>query len=225
MNLIRILIVVVAVLTFSSCIELIEDTKINSDGSGTYKVTLNLSSSTTRVNAIMALDSIDGKKVPSKTQLKEKFKEYLQELSIQQGITNVEGDLNTTNWIVNLSCDFASLNHLKNSLVSLGASINKNQTSKNIENIRLTYNDHVYTRFFGSFITNRMKNDLQKDKDYGRLSEGKFVFIQRFEKPVQKVSSSQAIIAKNNKAVMLKLNPQEIIKNPELLNYKIFTNP
>ena len=49
----------------SSCIEIIDDLSLKSDGSGTFKYSVNLSSSKIKVNSILALDSIDGKKVPS----------------------------------------------------------------------------------------------------------------------------------------------------------------
>ena len=61
------------ILLLSSCIELIDDLTIHNDGSGTFKYTMNLSSSKIKVNSILALDSINGKKVLSKAEIKSKI--------------------------------------------------------------------------------------------------------------------------------------------------------
>ena len=53
----------------SACIEILDDIKFNADGSGTFKYTINLSSSKVKINSILALDSLDGKKVPSKNEI------------------------------------------------------------------------------------------------------------------------------------------------------------
>src|SRR5690554_2636297 len=77
----------------SSCFELIEDTTLNADGSGNYKLTLNLSASTTRINSIMAMDSVDGKKVPSRNELNTEFQKHLKKLEAKEGISNVSGSI------------------------------------------------------------------------------------------------------------------------------------
>jgi hypothetical protein len=48
----------------TSCIELIDDITINSDGSGKLKYSINLSSSKTECNSLILLDSLNGYKVP-----------------------------------------------------------------------------------------------------------------------------------------------------------------
>src|SRR5690554_8221011 len=84
------LLLIVLTMSLSSCFELIEDTTLHADGSGSYKLTLNLSSSTTRINSIMAMDTIDGKKVPSRQELKTKMQEYISMLNSKEGISNAE---------------------------------------------------------------------------------------------------------------------------------------
>ena len=50
-----------------------DELTIHDDGSGTLKYAINLSSSRVKVNSILALDSLDGKKVPSIEDIKTKF--------------------------------------------------------------------------------------------------------------------------------------------------------
>lgn len=48
----------------TSCIEIIDDLLIHDDGSGILKYTINLSSSKVKVNSYLALDSVQGQRVP-----------------------------------------------------------------------------------------------------------------------------------------------------------------
>ena len=67
---------IVLFLSLASCIEISDDISFKTDGSGTFKYVVNLSSSKIKVNSILSLDSLDGKKIPSSYQLKEKIEQY-----------------------------------------------------------------------------------------------------------------------------------------------------
>ena len=93
---------ILIVFFLSSCIELIDDLTIHNDGSGTFKYIMNLSSSKIKVNSILALDSIDGKKVPSMAEIKTKLMSFAANLKTQPGISNVSMQINDFDLIVNL---------------------------------------------------------------------------------------------------------------------------
>ena len=97
----------------SSCIEIIDDIKLNLDGSGTFKYNINLSSSRTKVNSIIALDSLDGRKVPSLDEIKNKVNIFEELLNKQEGITNVQIDKDFNQFIFKVQCDFKSINYLQ----------------------------------------------------------------------------------------------------------------
>jgi hypothetical protein len=80
----------------TSCIEIIDDVTIHNDGSGTYKYTVNLSASKVKINSILALDSLDGKKVPSKEDIENDFLDVIESLKKKSGITNVDYSILTT---------------------------------------------------------------------------------------------------------------------------------
>lgn len=208
----------------SSCFELIEDTTLNNDGSGTYKLTLNLSASTTKINSLMAMDSIKGEKVPSRTEIGSKLSEYLALLEKKEGISDVKAVLNTDNWILNLSLDFKSLTALKKGLIALSEEINKKEANSAVNGIVLKYVDNKYQRKIGSLIPADWQEKARENEDFAKLSEGKCVFIQRFEKEIVSVSSEDVRIAKNKKAAMLQLSPLMLVNAPELLDYTIITN-
>ncbi|MEC3880624.1 hypothetical protein [Parapedobacter sp. 10938] len=58
---------------FSSCFQLIKEMTVNSDGSGTFALTANLSQSRSKLASVMLLDSINGHKVPSKPDVRKEI--------------------------------------------------------------------------------------------------------------------------------------------------------
>ena len=98
-------------LLLSSCIEIIDDLSIHSDGTGTFKYSINLSSSKLKVNSILSLDSLDGKKVPDLAEIEAKITEFKSLLSQEPGISMVKTDFNTSDFILKISIDFNSISH------------------------------------------------------------------------------------------------------------------
>ena len=86
MRLLTFLLLVFSLFGLTSCIEIIDDVTVNNDGSGSLKYTINLSASKVKINSILALDSLEGRPVPSKEELEERivsFKKKLRGLYLQ----------------------------------------------------------------------------------------------------------------------------------------------
>jgi len=218
--LLRISLLLPLIFIFSSCFELIEDTTFNKDGSGIYKVTLNMSSSQTRLNSVMAMDSIDGKKVPSEKDLQNEIESFIADLNSQKGIKNAETTLSTEEWIFKFSCTFDDLEALKNGL-NLATKKWQKKDQKIGDYFEVSFSDAGYERIINTEVSDRWKTKASEDEDYNKLKEGKCVFIQRFPNPISSVSNVNVKIAKNGTACMLMLSPHEIIQNPKLLNYSV----
>lgn len=223
---VRLFFSIVLLFGLSSCFELIEDTTIHKDGSGEYKLTLNLSASQTRLNSVMALDSIDGKKVPSEAEIKQELTDFVARMNQTDGITNATSDFSTENWILKFCCSFDSLPALKNAFYQASRKWSaKNEDRHKFDNFHITFDNNKYTRKFSSNMDDQFKQKVKEDEDYGKLSEGKCVFIQRFDQTIESTSDVKVRIAKNKKASMLMTTPIEIIQNPSLLDYKVMLNP
>ena len=78
----------ITVFSLSSCIEIIDDLTIHNDGSGTFKYNINLSSSKLKINSILALDSLNGKKVPSIQEIKNEIERFKTKFQTKAGISN-----------------------------------------------------------------------------------------------------------------------------------------
>jgi|688.fasta_scaffold178177_2 hypothetical protein len=210
-------------LFLSSCIEIIDDLSFNSDGSGTFKYTINLSSSKVKVNSILQLDSLNGKKVLKLPEIKVKINQFKSILASQSGISNVKIEINEPEFIVKLTCDFADVNKLqdaiKNSLASMDAGI---KNSADFSFNWISWNGTKLERSVPEFSQNQIRNLKQEEIDL--LKTGNYTVISRFYKPVEKYDNSNASISKSRTAVMLKANVFALTKNSKILENTIYLN-
>jgi hypothetical protein len=207
----------------SSCVEIIDDLSLNADGSGTFKYTINLSSSKVKVNGMLNLDSLNGKKVLKLPEIKAKINQFKNTLASQPGISNVKTETNDVEYIVKLSCDFTDVGKLqsaiKNSLASLDADI---KNSSDFSFNWISWDGTKLERSIPDFSQKQLKDLKQEDIDL--LKTGNYTVISRFYKPVEKYDNSNASISKSRTAVMLKTNTFSLTKNSKILENTIYLN-
>jgi hypothetical protein len=203
-----------------SCVDIVDDISIKSDGTGTFKYSVNLSASKVKVNSILALDSLDGKKVPSIPEIKEKINHYKEILSKKDGISNVKVENDFTNFIFKFQCDFESITALQKALKELVIEESKNKNWKDIEANWLDLEMNKLTRSVPT-MTSDFTSKLKKE-DIESLKKGVYMSITRFDKVVEKVENSAALISANKQAVMIKSTPYALIQNLKLLENTIY---
>jgi hypothetical protein len=207
----------------TSCIEIIDDISLKNDGSGTLKYTINLSSSKVKISSILALDTLDGKKVPSIPELEERIASFKRKLSAKTGISNVTIESNFADYIFKLQCDFTSVIALQNALKDV---IEEESKEKNIPEL-----DHNWLSWDGSKMTRSIpeitvkKTKELKAEDIELMKQGNYTSITRFERPVEKFDNSAAVLSKNKMAVMIKTNPYALTQNSNILENSIYLTP
>jgi len=206
----------IVLLSCSSCIEIIDDVKINLDGSGTIKYTLNLSSSKTKVNSILALDSLDGKKMPNIEEVKKKIDRFENLLSLQNGISDVSIEKNYEQFVFKLKCDFKNIKTLQNSLKIVFNELSKDESVTNSNFEWLSWKDGQLERKIPE-ISRKQVAKIPK-KDIELLRNGKYVSITRFDNEIKSTLNSQSKLSKSKKAVMLKTNPYILIHKPKAID-------
>lgn len=204
---------------FTGCIEIIDDLTLNEDGSGTFKYHVNLSSSKVKVNSILALDSLDGKKVPSLDEIKSRIDHISQSLREQPGITRVDVDANYTDFILKISCDFNSLSALQIAIKNVVKEESKKQDLDQLEHEWVSFDKGVMKRSIPQ-ITIRQSKKLN-DADQDLLKTGTYTSITRFNKEIASFENNEAMISKNKKAILIKTNPHALTVNPNLLDNTI----
>jgi hypothetical protein len=204
----------------SSCIEIIDDLSLKSDGSGTFKYTVNLSSSKIKVNSILALDSIDGKKVPSIDDIKQKIDQFVKTLDAQNGISNVKVEENYTDFIFKFQCDFTSVSTLQEGLKQSIVILTKEKSIPQLEHNWLTWEENKLVRSIPE-ITGKKINEIE-EADIELLKKGTYTSITRFDKTVEKFENKAAQLSKSKMAVMVKTDTYRLKENQDILENTIY---
>ena len=206
----------------SSCIEILDDNQFNSDGSGTFKYTINLSSSQVKLNSILALDSLDEKKVPSLGEIQEKIESFTLTLSSQEGISNVRIDTNYTQFIFKIHCDFTDVISLQrgiqNSLKVTIGQLDEEEMSYNW----ITWDGQVMVRKIPDF--EKWNLPSVKTEDSELLKKGYYTSITRFDKKVDKYQNTEAILSKNKRAVMLRKSVFQVFNDHQVMDNIIYVD-
>ena len=205
--------------SLSSCIEIIDDLTLNSDGSGTFKYNVNLSSSKVKVNSILALDSLDGKKVPSLEEIKGRVDKIAQELRKQPGITQVVVDADYTEFILRLSFDFTSLEALQDGVKAVIKIESGDRELKQMDYSWVNFENNVLTRSIPQLSIKQSKE--LDDADRELLKQGSYTAITRFSNEIDSYSNENAMLSKNKRAVLLRTDPYSLMQQPNLLDNTI----
>lgn len=200
-------------LGLTSCIEIVEDLKINTNGSGTFKYTINLSSSKTKVQSILALDSLNGERVIKQSEIQQKVESARLQLQQEEGISNVVISEDYTNYIIKLQVDFDSIENLERAIKNAFKSF---------------YQSNMYDSDWISYSNRKLVKNippLQLDQisTYATngLENGTYTSITRFMEKVQSYTNQLTMKSKSGTAVMVRVSPQQLIANPFLLSNTI----
>jgi len=202
--------ILLSLLTLISCFEIVEDITINDDGSGKILLALNLSKSKTKLKSIMLLDSINGYKIPSKTDITKSITDIKTQIGKIKGVTNVKSMTDFKDYIFTVSCNFNNVNALNTIISSFSSSSEKKLISKNKH---FTYNKatHSFSRNYHYNLAKETKKMNTKDKAI--FQDASITTIYRFESDVVSVKNKNAKVSGNKKAVFLKVSAQDIINN------------
>ena len=202
----------------TSCIEIIDDIFIKNNGSGTFKYTINLSSSKVKVNAFLSLDSIKGQRIPKLNEIKEKINLFKNSLSTQPGISNVLINENYIDYIIKIQCDFDNISSLQNGIKEAFLIF----YSKKDENDWIKWDGKTLNRSTPKTSFPQMLDFGNKDDEL--LKQGNYISISRFDNTIFKFSNTNSTLSKSKSALMLKVNAFELKQNINLIENQITIN-
>lgn len=211
------------ILCLSSCIEIIDDVTINNDGSGNLKYTINLSASKVKINSILALDSLDGHRVPTKDEIAERISSFQKRLEAKTGISNVLVETNFTDYIFKVHCDFSSIDALQTAIKDVIKEESKEKNLKELDHNWMSWDGNKLVRSVPDITIERVKS--LKAEDAELLKQGNYTSITRFQRPVDKFDNTNAVLSKNKLAVMVKTNPYALTQDYNLLENTIYLTP
>lgn len=210
---IKIILFLITILSLTSCIELLDDITIHSDGTGTFKYLINLSQSKTKVNSILALDTLNGEKVPDIYEIEQKIVWFKTELSKQPGIKNVSVSYNFTDYIFKLNVDFESVTCLQNAVVNTFQKITENTFMSNKN--WLIWNDNCLSTDLSEIVNKWFSNSNLLDKNL--IVDGTYTTISRFDRPVISFTNSYSKLSKNGLAIMTKVGIIDLLSDRQVL--------
>jgi len=220
MRKLRLFSVLVLLASLTSCVEIIDDLTLRLDGSGILKYNLNLSSSKVKINSVLALDSLDGKKVPSLYDIKIKVARIETLLNEQPGISDAQIEADYDNFILRLSCNFESLSELQSALKAVIISENQNKPIPELDYTWLAFSNNELQRSVPELTIKKYAEIKDGDRDL--LRNGTYTSITRFETEVDKFDNDKAQLSANKKAVMIRTDPHSLMLNPKLLDNVIY---
>ncbi len=215
------LLLVLCMFTMGSCFEIIEEFNLQSDGSGSFKMTVNLSQSKTKLASIMLLDSINGSKVPDEKLILSKINQLEEVLGGYAGISEVKSNANFDDFIFTLSCNFQDVEAL-NTIANHIKSMDKKNLFATDTKPHITFDGATFKRsqnFNLSAINNRINGENREIIKGASLRT-----ILRFENTIKSASNPASKISKNKKAIMTKVGISDLISNKASVENTITIN-
>ncbi|KFC24442.1 hypothetical protein [Chryseobacterium sp. FH1] len=208
-------------LSLTSCFDIIDKISMKAHGSGEYTVILNASKSKTRLQSISKMETINGKKVPKKSEIESKVNQASNVFKSVAGISNVKTSLDFDNFIIKLSCNFKKIENINSGLEQLKA---KNIIGKTVPT--QLYKQNVAEK---TFIRNKIesyKNDYDKlskaDKEV--FSDATYTSILQFENVIKSQTNNSYTVSPNKKAIKLNGNILDFILRKKQIQNTISLN-
>lgn len=202
------LLLVLPLLFLTSCFDILDKVNVKADGSGEYSLILNASKSKTRLASISKMETVNGKKVPKKSEIEAKINDAARIFKTVPGISNVKTAMDFDNYIIKLSCNFKKIENVNSCLEQLKA---KNIVGKMIPtNI---YSHSPAKKTFSRNKINTFKGDYDKlsSADKEVFNNAKYTSVLQFENTVKSQSNTAYQLSPNRKAMKLEGNILDFI--------------
>jgi hypothetical protein len=206
-------------LLLSSCFEIVEEVNLNSDGSGNFCYTINLSQSKLQINSMLLLDTVNGRPVPKKENIAESIDKVEAALKQENELSEIVVKRNWDEYIFSVSGKFENIAALNKTINKIAAIFIKPGKSIDLNQDNYSYTDKVFNRFYNFNLVEDYEKMSGKDKLV--FDGAKYTTIYRFPYAVGTFSNSDAKISKSGKAIMLKLNVKDLITNTKTIKNSI----
>lgn len=214
----RIIFLSFLVFSLSGCFEFIEDIQMKEDGSGTYKVTLNLSASKMKIKSVMALDSIRGREVPKQPDIQREIASLKNFFEVQKGISNVSSKIDFDDLIIRIQMDFDRLHQLEDAIISF---VNHRMNEPSGLTKLFEFKNGQYHRYsMDHLFSGSWKQDIDSE-DLEKLEEGSIVLITRFFHPIKSTNNELVSISKNKTAAMFRTSANKLLDKIDNHSYSI----
>lgn len=196
-------------ISLSSCFQVLEEINLGNDGSGTMSITLNLSESKTKVASILSMKTFNGRKVPTKEEIRQSVDKIADDLKKTSGISNVKKSVDFTNYIVVISFKFNNLTAVN----SFSEKILKVYKINVANAAQYTYSkaSKTFSKTYRSHPETKKSYEKLNQTDKSVFENAEYTSIYRFASTVKNQTNKKAKLSVSGKAIMQKTSVQDIL--------------
>lgn len=213
---------VISIFFFSSCFEIIEEVNLNNDGSGSFCLTINMSQSKMDINAMLLLDSINGRPIPKVDDMKKLLIDMEATLQKDSGLSNIKVSKNWDDYIFSISGNFNDIKALNEAIRTTYSLIKKPDASTVAMKDNFSFSQKIFKRLYHLDLVSDYQSLPEKDKLV--FKNAKYTSVYRFKSPVSACSNPGALKSKSGTSVMLKANISDILSNSKSIANSITLN-
>jgi hypothetical protein len=207
------LIILSICLLLTSCFEITEKLKHNSDQSGDYSLVVDFSSSWFKTKSAIMLEEVDGVSIPNEEDIKSKLAQFRAEASKIKGISKISTSYDFNTYIFKINFSY-------NSLETLNAVLNAIDKKNTLVHFKI--NNGKFERIASYPLPKNLIKNEDKKED---LLKANIVAVYTFDKDVAMVQNANSKLSKSKKTVFLKQNIWNVLNNNKLMNNSISFNP
>lgn len=207
-KILRLFILLLPLSFLTSCFDILDKVNVKADGTGEYTIILNASKSKTRLASIAKMETINGKKVPKRSEIENKINEAAKIFRGTPGISNVKTSMDFDNYIVKLSCNFKKIENINAGLEKLksrnilGKMVPTQIYSQNLEKKALTRN---------KVNTFKTDYDQMSKADKEVFNGAKYTSVMQFENTVKSQTNNAYLLSPNKKALKMEADILDLI--------------
>ena len=197
------LIILSICLLLTSCFEITEKIKHNSDQSGDYSLVVDFSSSWFKTKSAIMLEEVDGVSIPNEEDIKSKLAQFRAEASKIKGISKISTSYDFNTYIFKINFSYNSLETL-NAVLN---AIDKKNTLVHFKN-----NNGKFERIASYPLPKNLIKNEDKKED---LLKANIVAVYTFDKDVAMVQNANSKLSKSKKNSVFKTEYMECFKQQQ----------
>jgi len=198
---------------FSSCFQVTEKINHKTNQSGDYSLVIDFSDSWIKTRAAIMLGEVDGEKIPSEAEMKQKLAQFRNDASKIKGATKISTSYDFSNYVFKLNFSY-------NSIETLNAVLNTIDKETKLDHFKDS--NGRFERIASYPIPEKLKEKKDKKED---LQEAKITAVYNFDKEVKTVQNANSKLSKSKKTVFLKQNVWNVLNDNSLMNNSISFTP
>ena len=209
----------ICLLSFTSCFEITEEIKMNTDGTGKFMLTINLSESRENLKNYMGMDEFQGVKIPKQSEILGEIDKVKSIVSNIEGISEVNTSQDFEHFIFAIAGDFENIEALNKAINEVAKGMNKTEFAVVTGN-NFSKGYKIFNRLFPYPI------DVAAYKKLGSmprfvLESARFTNIYRFDEPIVEHSNKNARISPSKTSVMLQHTLGELAQGSSSIKNEI----